>query len=1006
MPNRVVQPPPKKKLIRYSPIACAVVIGVVLSFFLFTLVGDWGRTKLQIEFESRAKAYANAVHNALNEYLGVSEFIKDYFDTGGKVSRSQFSRFASSALARYPGVQALSWNPVVKAVARPEYVRQARSEGLADFRFTERASSGRLVLAAERQEYVVVYYIEPLAKNRPALGFDIASNAVRRQAIDRAFITGKPVASARITLVQETGNQFGVLILNPVYRLNDPPETHDARRMTRKGLAVEVLRIGDAIDSGLRGLTDADVHLYLYDVTAKNEEQFLYARPLPIADHAGPPANTAALKKGLHLTTALDFAERRYSLVLLPSAAFLKSQKSIAHWVVLFVGICLSGLLMVYLFDRLRHIDEIELRIARETVTKQQLADSEKLHRATIENISDAVFITDDQGAFTYICPNTRVIFGVTTEEVIALGNIQALFNRSIFDIGELRRKSELFNIEVIVKDSKGREHFLLVNVKQVAIKNGTILFTCRDISERKKAEDSLRESEERFKRLFENAPLPYQSLDKNGDIIAVNQTWLDVLQHQRSDVIGKSFAAFLNPAWEDHFRENFPRFKTIGEILGIEFEMRKGDGTFIPVRFDGRIGKNRSGEFIQTHCVFRDVSKEMKLQKRIDEQQAALRQSQKLDSIGHLAGGIAHDFNNILSSIIGFTELALDDVDKGSQVASSLKEVYTAGKRAKDLVKQILAFARQSDEERRPIRPATVAREAIKLIRSTIPSSIEIHPAIESQALIMGNATQLNQIFLNLCTNAAQAMEVDGGVLTITLRDITVSSFEISPLAGLLPGRYIEITVADTGVGIAPEIIESIYDPYFSTKQPGEGTGLGLAMVHGIIESYQGKISVASKKGEGTVFTVYLPSTEKREPYPVYETRELPMGNERILLVDDEAPIVRMESQILKRLGYHVTTRTSSLDALELFRSQPAKFDLCISDMTMPNMSGDKLAVELMKIRPDLPVILCSGYSKRMSEEMASRLGIRAYAYKPVVKADLARTVRKVLDEARSAKN
>jgi len=269
---------------------------------------------------------------------------------------------------------------------------------------------------------------------------------------------------------------------------------------------------------------------------------------------------------------------------------------------------------------------------------------------------------------------------------------------------------------------------------------------------------------------------------------------------------------------------------------------------------------------------------------------------------------------------------------------------------------------------------------------------------------LIMGNATQVHQILMNLFTNAAHAMEDKGGILEFSLKDVVMDRGVNRGKPDLKPGNYIEIKVSDTGEGIAPEIIGFIFDPYFTTKGPGEGSGMGLAMVHGIVESYGGKITVDSTLSEGTVFTIYLPITRKRTAHRLYESENLPSGTERILFVDDEAPIAKMSSQILERLGYSVTTRTSSVEALELFHYKPDGFDLVITDMTMPNMTGDKLAIELMKIRTDIPVIICTGYSKKISDETALKIGIKAFAYKPIVKADLAKKIRKVLDEAKGS--
>lgn len=408
---------------------------------------------------------------------------------------------------------------------------------------------------------------------------------------------------------------------------------------------------------------------------------------------------------------------------------------------------------------------------------------------------------------------------------------------------------------------------------------------------------------------------------------------------------------------------------------------------------------KDHRGNILGSVLVFQDVTQRK-------QAEAQLQQLQKLEAIGTLAGGIAHDFNNILTSINGFAELALMDAETGSRMEEYLQEIFTAGTRAKGLVDQILTFASRTKDEVKPTRIDWIAMEALKLIRAAIPTTIDIEQHIKSRSSIMGNTTHIHQIFMNLCTNAAQAMESKGGLLQIEVKDVCIKPSSPSMPLGMQPGDYVEIKVSDTGVGIPPENIGSIFEPFFTTMETGEGTGMGLSIVHGIVESCNGKITVDSENGKGTVFTVYLPITPKREAVKVEKSYVLPSGSERILFLDDEAPIARLGGKILGQLGYTVSTRTSSIEALELFRSKPDEFDLVITDMTMPNMTGDVLAKQLMETRPDIPVILYTGYSKKISDRTAREIGIKAFAHKPIVKADLANTVRKVLDDAKGSRS
>jgi len=394
------------------------------------------------------------------------------------------------------------------------------------------------------------------------------------------------------------------------------------------------------------------------------------------------------------------------------------------------------------------------------------------------------------------------------------------------------------------------------------------------------------------------------------------------------------------------------------------------------------------------------DITELRSTQSQLRKKDQELTRSQKMESIGYLAGGIAHDFNNILSSVLGFSELALDEVEKGSTMEDNLQEIYAGGLRAKDIVNQILAFARQSDEEKKPTRVDVIIIEALKLIRPSTPSTIEIRKELGSSSLITGNATQIHQIIMNLCTNAAHAMEDNGGIMEVTLKDVHFRK-DINIPGGLEKGKYIELAISDTGSGIEPEHIDSIFDPYFTTKETGKGTGMGLAMVRGIVESYGGTILVESSPSVKTRFTIYLPITSNLDNEITFETKTLPGGDEHILFVDDEPPIARMGSRMLESLGYQVTTRTSSIEALELFKAKPDDFQLVITDMTMPHMTGDKFAIELKQIRADIPIVLCTGYSNKIDADIAQKIGINAFTYKPFSKADLASTVREVLDKA-----
>ncbi|MDM8535670.1 response regulator [Desulfobacterales bacterium HSG17] len=383
--------------------------------------------------------------------------------------------------------------------------------------------------------------------------------------------------------------------------------------------------------------------------------------------------------------------------------------------------------------------------------------------------------------------------------------------------------------------------------------------------------------------------------------------------------------------------------------------------------------------------------------QKRMETQ---LQQSQKMESIGTLAGGIAHDFNNILFPVLGHTEMLIEDVPEDSPLRNSLKQIHTGALRASDLVKQILTFSSQDSGELKLMKMQPIIKEALKLIRSTIPTTIEIKQNLQSDCgAIKAAPTQIHQIVMNLATNASHAMEETGGELNIRLKKVELDKPDLfNP--DIEPGAYACLSISDTGKGMDKELIEKIFDPFFTTKELGKGTGMGLSVVHGIVKNMNGTIKVDSRNNKGSEFQIYLPLAETvKEQYTTHVETSIQNGTEHILLVDDENIVATVVQQMLERLGYQVTVRTSSLEALEAFRTAPDKFDIVITDMQMPNMSGDKLASELNKIHPGIPVLLCTGFSETMSEEKAASLGINGFLLKPIVMKDLSHKIREVLD-------
>ncbi|MEW5724019.1 MAG: ATP-binding protein [Thermodesulfobacteriota bacterium] len=379
---------------------------------------------------------------------------------------------------------------------------------------------------------------------------------------------------------------------------------------------------------------------------------------------------------------------------------------------------------------------------------------------------------------------------------------------------------------------------------------------------------------------------------------------------------------------------------------------------------------------------------------------ESLLRQAQKLEALGTLAGGIAHDFNNILGAITGYTELALYDLEEGESVEHHLRQILKASERARDLIMHILTFSRKTEQHFSPVAVKPILKESLKFLRSSLPADIKMHEDLETEdCLVLADPTQIHQVVINLCTNAAHAMRWRGGILTVALDQVPIG-LEAESL-GLKTGQHLRLTVSDTGHGMDQATLERIFEPYFTTKGPTEGTGLGLAVVHGIVKNWRGAVKVYSEKGKGTTFNVYLPLVGPAgEPELEMEAGPAPTGRENVLFVDDEKALADIGRTSLEHLGYHVTSVTSSLEALDLFHAGPDRYDLVITDQTMPELTGIELAEKMLEIRPDMPVILCTGFSQRITPAEARKIGVRRFLMKPMIFKELARVVREVLDE------
>lgn len=519
---------------------------------------------------------------------------------------------------------------------------------------------------------------------------------------------------------------------------------------------------------------------------------------------------------------------------------------------------------------------------------------------------------------------------------------------------------------------------------------------------ERHEMEAALKRSEEKYRSIFENSVEGIFQTTPDGRYLSVNPSLAKMYGYDSPEEMIDSVTDIERQQYVDlEDRQTLKNlYDTQGFVEGFETQLYRKDGDKVWISINARVVRGANGEIIYYEGTTEDITKRKKAQEETTRLELQLRQSQKMEAIGTLAGGIAHDFNNILSGIMGFTEMVQDDMPPDSRDYHRLGLVLKGAHRGRDLIRQILTFSRQTEYEQRPVALSAIVEEGLKLLRPLLPTTTEIRfKSLTDDDTILADSGQMHQVLMNLCTNGAQAMGKKGGVLEISVTGDHFKRGDLMPIPDMKPGHYLVLKVRDTGGGMRPEIVERIFDPFFTTKAHGEGTGLGLSVVHGIVKSHGGFIRVESEPEKGSVFHIYLPKIEKREAVAVKEELPVKGGKECILFVDDEDLNVELNSERLTRLGYEVIATTSSLEALEIFKNDPRRFHLVITDYTMPNLTGVELARRLLKVRDDIPIILCTGYNDSVSPDRARRAGIREFLLKPQSTRGLDTAIRLILD-------
>ncbi len=677
--------------------------------------------------------------------------------------------------------------------------------------------------------------------------------------------------------------------------------------------------------------------------------------------------------------------------VSVPMSGYITHEREeIRHVVTLLILVWLLGTVGIYIgFQGLTRY------YAARKLAEASLQQSEEKHRLFVSSFQGIAYQADIKSYKPYLFEGTVEQFVGYVAQDFMSGSINwgslihpddaAMVHAEVSKLLSEPGYTAITDYRVRHKDGQFRwvrDVGKIIHVNEKDLVQGTVV----DITKRKCAEDALRESEEKYRLMMEAMRDAAYICSPEFRIEYMNPKMISRIGR---DAIGKSCHKAIYNYDE---KCSWCVFDQIQQGEHVEYELADPkDNRYYAIanspilHSDGTISKL---------TIFRDITEN----KAIESQ---LQQARKMESIGTLAGGIAHDFNNILFMITGNAELALENIPESNPTHANLKEIKTAGLRAAGIVNQLLNFSRNSDQELRPIEAITVIKDALRFLRATIPTTVELRKHLpDTDIAIMADPVQINQILMNLYTNAAQAMEKTGGILEINVENKTLTEDAAGNYPDLTAGEYLKIRVSDTGPGINPEIIGRIFDPYFTTKEFGKGSGLGLAVVHGVVKSHNGAITIDSEPGKGTDFIILFPVIDEKPEVEAKPSDEAPPGYETILFVDDEQAIVNMTAQVLERLGYKVKTETNPIAALELFQSKPDDFDLVITDMTMPRMTGVKLSEKLKAVRPDIPVILATGHSSLIDEGKAKKMGIDAYVMKPILKSDIAMAIRTVLDK------
>lgn len=930
-------------------------MGVLFSLLAFALVSQREDQRIASEFKNIAERHHLALSRNVAHYEDMLHSMRAVMLVGADDQRAMFHEASRYFLDRYPGVQALEWVPYITGEQRASIECSVRLEGFPAFEISDKIGPASFVRAPERQEYLPILFVEPLKGNEIVMGYDLMRGPTLKE-LRKSREEGLMTMSKRIFLAQERGGQHGVIAILPAFGTSDDQEGRFL------GYVQGVFRLGDMLGATWRGVSSVEVETLIVDVTDESEPDALYYRTS--RGQGTPEMHPAEFKGGMAQWRSFEvpIADRRWVLYTRPTPEWLSAQRSWSAPLLLVGGIVFAAFLAYHLGTLRRRAALVEKEVALRT---RELQDSREHLRLALDSAQMGAWELNRTTGQLRCSDPALALFSLKPEEFD--GRLETFMafvfpeDRALIETGIQKaiESHEQFLFEYRIKDRECRMRWLETSGMCKYDEQGhpaRLAGVIRDVSERKERETALA----KYATALDQSVSMVFIMTPSGQIEYCNQAVLTTLHRTHQEILGFDFDVV------------FPKSITGMSFAGIREQMDKGTWKTVLIlpaygsktfnmEVVGTPVRESNGEVMCYLMVGRDITKESAL-----EQQ--LRQSQKMEAVGLLAGGIAHDFNNLLQIIAGYTDIVLEYCDGQQEMRDDLGQIKSAAERARQLIRQLLLFSRRQTLEIGEVALKSVVNDILKMVSRLIGEHIEVRFTTPSLDLppLLADRCQLEQVVMNLCINARDAMP-KGGILTVELDSAHLKELPADAPIDTTPGAFQVIRIIDTGCGMSAETAGRVFEPFFTTKAFGKGTGLGLAVAYGIVKKHGGFIQVTSELGRGSTFSVYLPAAKvKQEAVPQAELQQAVQSFEgTILLVEDEAPVRQLSRRVLQKAGFRIIEATNGQEAVDLFVKHRESIDLVVTDVVMPGMGGYEAYEKMRSIQPNVRVLFCSGYSE-----------------------------------------